>query len=106
MMRVIADISIEKPTEKIVNRLYSAERHTSGNREAFFRPHGSDSLAYVLEKEDWVTIALDVRGIYEQSDGIAYELSVEGSSVSIKCRRGTEEYFLYILADKPEYQQV
>lgn len=106
MMRVVADISIEKPAEKIVNRLYSVERHTSGNREAFFMPHGSDSLAYMLENEDWITLALDVRGIYEQSGGTTYELLTEGTYLTIKCRRGTEEYFLSIMADKPEYSPV
>ncbi len=106
MMRVIADLSIEKPAEKIVNRLYSTERHIGGNREAFFMPHGSDSLAYMLEKEDAITLNLDVRGIYEQSGGTTYELLPEASGIAVKCSRGTEEYFLWVMADKLEYSLV
>jgi glycogen debranching enzyme len=106
MMRVVAELGIEKPAEKIVNRLYSAERHSSGNREAFFMPIGSDSLAYLLESEDWITLSLDVRGIYEPSDGTAYELSKNETSITVKCKRGTEEYFLAIVADKLEYEPI
>jgi glycogen debranching enzyme len=104
MMRVIAELGIEKQPEKIVNRLYSAELHPSGNREAFFMPHGSDSLAYMLESEDWITLSLDVRGIYEASDGTSYELLKNDTSVTIKCKRGAEDFFIVILADKPEYE--
>ncbi|MBU4406324.1 MAG: hypothetical protein KKB24_01935 [Candidatus Altiarchaeota archaeon] len=105
--RTIADIGIEGEVKEISNKFYRAERILAGNRETFFMPFGRNSVSYELDSEDQVSIALDVRKIYESGDfGGNYDITCVRGTIVIEFKREGECLYLAIKADGPEYGRI
>ncbi len=106
LYKVIADITIEQKPEKLVNKFHTIQRHTQKNIEYFLTPYGYNSIAYELEKEDWITLFVDVRKSYDTSNPVPYEIFTEDKSIIIKCKRYETEFFISIRSKKPGYEKI
>lgn len=106
MIRSVAEIRLREKALKLVNMLYCLERHSAGNKETFFMPYEFNALVYELDKVDWITPSLDVRNAYETRGQTNYELTLDDSSATIRCERDSGVFFLYLLAEQPEYEKI
>ncbi|MEM2918799.1 MAG: amylo-alpha-1,6-glucosidase [Candidatus Altiarchaeota archaeon] len=113
VFRVIAEIGIKGKLKKIINRFYEIERICSENSEKFFIPFFKNSLVYELKKSCYITLKLDIRGIYSQENfGRYYSIFEENGKLIVKYTKkneidGSIEYETYLVIHGAEkYEKI